>query len=962
MMDAGRHPNIELLTCSELEELKGEAGRFNARVRVSPRFVSLDDCTSCGDCVDACPVIVPNEFDFGLKARKAIYRPFPQAVPATFLIDRDSCLNDQFLVCQNCVRACLSDAIDFDKETGYRDLHVGAVIVAVGFREYDPLGMGCFGFGRFENVLTGLELERLLNASGPTSGHVLRPTDRQVPKHLAWVQCVGSRGEGGNDYCSRFCCMNAIKGAMLAIQHEPTIEAMTIFYTDVRAFGKGFESFVDRAKEDPRIRFVRGRPSKIVEDPETKNQTLFVEIDGRPQRIQANMTVLSSGAVPSEDTVSLASILGIDVGRSGFFASREEGTTLIRSSRSGVLLCGGAGGPQIIPEAVAQASGAASEAAAYLDETDRMPELEPPEETVDPTGPPRTGVFVCHCGANIAGVVDVAKLAEEAKDLPGVVYSGEELFACAQASQRHIQEVIREKNLNRVVVAACTPRTHEPVFRTAIAEVGLNPYLFEMSNIRDQCTWVHALEPEGAQDRAREQIRMAAARASRLEALHPMSVEVEKRVLVVGAGIAGVDAALNVAGRGIPVVLVESTDRLGGFLGEKHVSVLYPEGRPVKKWIQQRFKALEKAGVEVKTESRVTNVTGHVGNFEAEIAPINESKAKTQGEILRCGAIILATGSALYDPTGRYGYGERRNVITNMEMEQVLFSKRSFKKIFGEKKPNVVGFIQCVGSREEGGNPGCSNYCCPTTIMQALELRERGTNVVVFYRDMRTVDTGTELLYRRARGEGVLFVRVREGSEVEVKEEDGTTYMEADDVLLGERVRVPVDLVVLAVGMVPKEPETTTLQNMLKISRGPDGFFLERHPELGPVETSIDGVLICGTVQGPKGLEGVTAQAAAAASKAAIFLGRDHVTLDPAIAEVNPALCRGCDTCVEVCPYHAIIMVEEDGVRCARVVPAQCKGCGTCAAWCPTGAIRAHHFTDDQMGAMVDAVLEELVK
>jgi heterodisulfide reductase subunit A-like polyferredoxin len=842
-----------------------------------------------------------------------------------------------------------------------RKLDIASVIVAIGYREYDPTQMAAFGHKRFDNVLTGLQCERLLNASGPTEGHVLRPSDDRVPKHLAWVQCVGSRGEGGNDYCSRFCCMNAIKGAMLAIQHEPDIETLTIFYTDIRAFGKGFEDFVSRAEDDPRIRFIRGRPSKILEDPDTKDLTLLVEVDDRPQRVPADMAILSCGSSPNEDTSQLASILGVDVGRDGFFASKEPGTTLIESTRSGVFLCGGAAGPQVIPEAVAQASGAAAEAAAYLDERSKLPEIEPPKEKIDPTGPVRIGVFVCHCGANIGGVIDVKKLADEAYRLPGVVFTSDELFSCAQVSQKHIQEMIADENLNRVVVAACTPRTHEPVFRAAIADAGLNPYMLEMANIRDQCTWVHATDPAGAEERARQQIRMAVARAARHEPLHPMTMPIEKRVLVIGGGIAGVDAALNVARRGIPVVLVENSDRLGGFIGKDKVSILYPRGTSATAWMKGRIDALTKAGVEVRTNSEVKSISGYVGNFEATIGPSGAS-LETATESVKCGAIIIATGAALYDPAGRFGYGTFPNVITNMDMERALCSEAGFTEILGEKKPKTVGFIQCVGSREECGNPGCSSYCCPTTVLQAFELRKMGIEVAVFYRDMRTVDSGTELLYREARGAGVIFVRLRDGTDVEVSGDERAAYLEADDVLLGERVRVAVDLVVLAVGMVPREPETTALHDMLKVPRGPDGFFLERHPELGPVETVVDGVFLCGTVQGPKGLEGSTAQASAAAVKAGVYLSKDHVTLDPTIAEVISELCRACETCVGVCPYHAISLVEEEGVRVARVTSAQCKGCGTCAAWCPTGAIRARHYTDSQMGAMVDAVLEELVR
>ncbi|MBU0690283.1 FAD-dependent oxidoreductase [bacterium] len=862
--------------------------------------------------------------------------------------------------CEQCVAACKREAIDHSMLPRDEVVNVGSVVVASGFEEFDPTSMGCFGGGRFLNVLTGLQFERLLAASGPTKGHVYRASDNCVPKSIVWVQCVGSRGEGGNDYCSRFCCMNAIKGAMLALEHEPSIEKLYMFYTDIRAFGKGFEEFVERAKQDKRIEFIRARPSKIVEDTESHDLTIFVETNGKSRKLTTDMVVLSTGAIPSESTKRLAEILKIDVKQDGFFATRDLSTTLIESTRSGVFVCGGSVGPEIIPEAVAQASGAASLAISYLSEESRLPEPEPVPEITDLDGPPRVGVFVCHCGANIGGTVDVEELAKEAALLPDVVYSGDELFACAQSSQRHIQEIIQEHNINRVVVAACTPRTHEPVYRAALAEIGLNPYLFEMANIRDQCTWVHAKDKQGAQIRARDQIRMAVARARQLVPLHSGKVPVEKRVLVVGGGISGVEAALAVARRGLPVELVESASELGGLLAKNQLNSLYPKGESAPEEMFRRVQALKLAGVEVHTNSTIQSISGFLGNFEVMIERAPTEHGGSTLKRIKCGAVILATGAGVYDPTGRFGYGEYKNVVTNLELERKFAEEEDIKIEGLSDKPQTAAFILCVGSRGDAGNPGCSSYCCPTTIKQALQLREQGIDVVVFYQDMRTVDAGMEELYREARGAGVLFIRVESHSQIQVRGESRAERIEAFDSLLGETVSLPVDLVVLAVGMIPREPQTTELQSLFKIPRGSDGFLLERHPELGPVETTADGVFICGTLQGPKGIAAATAQATAAAGKASISVGRDYVVLEPAIAEVNKALCRACSTCVDICPYHAISIQQENGNSFAMVTAAQCKGCGTCAAWCPTGAIRSNHFTDTQIGAMVDAVLEEL--
>jgi heterodisulfide reductase subunit A len=953
MMDAGRHPKITLLTNSELVALKGEAGNFKATIHTEPRYVDLDKCVGCAACEEVCPVIVPNEFDVGLKARKAIYRPFPQAVPTAYVLDRENCLNGEFLFCQNCVRACERDAIDFDMQPEDRSVEVGAVIAAVGFREFDAYGMGSFGYGRFHNVLSGLEFERLLNASGPTRGHILRPSDGTIPKSLAWVQCVGSRGEAGHPYCSRYCCMNAAKGAMLALQHEPGIERIYIFCTDLRAFGKGYDAFMDRVAKEERITFVRGRPSKIVPT-ERGNPILRVEVEGKPEEVEVEMAVLSAGAVPEPTLAKLADVLGLPLGKEGFMLPREVGTTVVDSPRDGIYLCGGVTGPQVIPEAVASGSAAASHAAAHLGEPEPVPAQVTPEP-VEIGTEPRLGVIVCHCGANIAGVLNVDRLVDSARGLPGVVFADDELFACADVGQQKIQEAIREHKLTRLVVAACTPRTHEPVFRKAASQVGLNPYLVEMANIRDQCSWVHAGDRDEATRRAADQIKMAAARAHLLEPLQPMQVPMERSGLVVGGGPAGLEAALSLARRGLKVTLVEQRDRLGGLTTHPTLGRLYPALAPSRPWIEEKLQALQEAGVEVLLGTTVAEVNGFIGNFEVTLATTGADGEKRK--VVRTGVIILAIGAALYNPKGRYGYGTYPNVVTNMELEELL-TQGKLESATGGKKPQSVVFIQCVGSRGQEGNPGCSRYCCPTTVKQAKELRDRGIEVAVFHRDIRTVDMGTEELYREARGAGVLFLRVPEGERPEVVG-DGTAHeVVANDVLLREEVAVPADLVVLAVGMVPREPDFTVLQHLFKVPRSPDGFLLERHPELAPVETPVEGVFICGSLQGPKGLADTSAQAAAAAVKAGIYMAKPEVTVEPTVASVDNAKCRGCGACVSVCPYQAIAMDEDRGV--AVVVAAQCKGCGTCAAWCPTGALHARHFTDQQIGAMVEAALEGL--
>jgi heterodisulfide reductase subunit A len=894
-----------------------------------------------------------NEFDVGLMARKAIYRPFPQSVPAAYVIDREACLNDQILVCNHCTEACDVDAIDFDMQPEDLELRVGSVVVAVGFQEFDARKLGNYGYGRFPNVVTSLELERMLNASGVTQGHVVRPSDGKTPRRIVFVQCVGARGEGGRPYCSRFCCMNAVKDSMLLRQHDPEVEDVTVLYTDMRAFGKGFDDFVKRSLEEQSARYVRGRPAKIERVAGDDTLEVFVEdtLGHRQQRIPADLVVLSVAAAPNDGAPRLAEALGIDIDRYGFIARLDPAISAVETSREGVYVCGSAVGPQVIPDCVAQASAAAARAQLYLT-GERVERTEAAVEPMDLSGLPRVGVLVCRCGVNIGGVLDVEALAREARGLPGVVAAKTHLFACSTAGQEELVELVREHRLNRVVVAACTPRTHEPVFREGLAQIGFNPYLLEMVNIRDQCSWVHAREPAAAQAKARDLIRMGVARARHLEPLQEAKAPMTRAALVVGGGIAGIEAATDLAVQGFPVTLVEKEGRLGGRLATPHLKYLYPTMRPAAEVLEEKLERLRRSGARVLLKTEVADVRGFVGSFEVDLEGPSP-------ETLPVGAIILAIGADLYDPRGEFGYGELPNVLTSEELERVFCESASDAPIGGER-PSSAAFILCVGSREkEGSCTGCSRYCCPTAIKQAMLFARRGIDTTVFYRDIRTVSGGAEEMYREARGMGVLFVRVPPDRKPEVVGEGRAEAVRCHDELLNRTVEVPTDLVVLSVGMRPRQPDTKRLHEMLKASVGLDGFFLERHPELAPVETAVEGVLIAGTAQGPKDIVDSVAQASAAAAKASVFLAHDEVTLNPAVAHVDEERCRACGDCVEICQFHAPALVETDGGYAARINASLCKGCGTCASWCPSGAITCRHFTDRQITAQIDAFFAE---
>jgi len=775
----------------------------------------------------------------------------------------------------------------------------------------------------------------------------------ETPKRIVFIQCVGARGEGGRPYCSRFCCMNAVKDSMLIRQHDPEVEDITILYTDLRAFGKGFDDFVQRALDEQCATYVRGRPAKIGSVPETDNLEIFVEdtLEHEQRRLEADLVVLSVAAAPNDGAIGLAEHLGIETDDYGFVARRDPAVSAVETEQEGIYVCGSAVGPQVIPDCVAQASAAAARAGLYLG-AHRIEEEAEEVEPLDLSGPPRVGVMICHCGVNIAGVLDVEQLAADAEELDSVVVTRTNLFACSSSGQDELMETIKEHKLNRIVVAACTPRTHEPVFRETCARIGFNPYLFEMVNIRDQCSWVHADRPEEAQEKAHTLIRMGVARARHLEPLLAGEVPMNRSALVVGGGIGGIQAATDLAVQGFEVTLLEKEGHLGGRLAHPHLKLLYPTLRPVAEVLKEKVERLNQSGARVLLDTEVESITGFVGNFEAKLRGGND-------EALQVGAIILTLGADLYQPNGDYRYGELANVITSEELERKWCEGKDLPTMNGAP-PTSAAFILCVGSRDPEGFTGCSRYCCPTAIKQAMELHRQGIDTTVFHRDIRTVSAGAEEMYREARGMGVLFVRIPPGEKPEVVGENRVEAIRCFDDLLGRPLEVAADLVVLSVGMRPKQPETAHFHDMLKASLGSDGFFLEKHPELAPVETAVEGVLVAGTVQGPKDIVDTVAQASAAAAKVSVYLAYDTVRLDPAVSVVNDLKCRGCGECVEVCEFQAPQLVEvAPDTYISNINPSLCKGCGTCASLCPSGAIISKHFTDTQVHAMIDALFGE---
>ncbi|MGC9081883.1 MAG: FAD-dependent oxidoreductase [Anaerolineae bacterium] len=856
--------------------------------------------------------------------------------------------------CRLCERVCQAGAVDHDMVEQTLELEVGAVLLAPGFATFDAEKAGEYGWGRYPNVVTSLQFERLLNASGPTLGHVQRPSDGKTPRRIAFIQCVGSRDQK-HDYCSSVCCVYAIKEAMMAIEHEPDTE-VTIFLMDMRAFSKGYLDFYHRAKERYGIRFVECRVSAVKEDPKSRNLVIRYVDDRNGRGIREeefDLVVLSVGMEVPESVRDLARRVGVATDAYGFCQTVPFAP--LQTSRPGVFAIGPFREPKDIPESVVEASAAAGLAGALLASarwTQTAPEVYPLERDVTQE-PLRIGVFVCQCGSNIAGFLDVPAVAEYAATLPGVVHAEYNLYTCSQDSIRRIVERVQELNLNRVVVAACTPLTHEPLFQEAIRQAGLNPYLFEMANIRNQCSWVHQNDWEGATKKAKDLVRMAVAKAARLEPLYRTRVPVQKAALVIGGGAAGLNAALTLARQGFPVHLVERSDRLGGHLLHLRHSLQEATGDGERMWLDPQAYARALVGrvaaeplITVHLNTEVLETSGFVGQYVSRLRG-------PQGELEVChGVTIVAVGGVEYRGP-EYGYGTDPRILTQQEFEERLGEGRDL--------PDSVVMIQCVGPAERY----CSRICCTTALKNALMLKRHKpqARVTVIYRDIRTFGF-KERTYQEARRAGVIFIRYDFDRKPEVKIADSRLQVRVWEPVLGEELVLEPDLVVLSMPVVPS-PGARELAARLKLPVDLDGFFLEAHVKLRPVDFATDGFFLAGMAHYPKFLGEAIAQAQAAAARAATVLGRDYLEVGGVVAQVDAEKCVGCLTCVRICPYRVphirADLVGVGGiVGAAYIEPAQCHGCGICVGECPAKAIQLLHYRDVEMEAKIEA-LEELV-
>ena len=923
------HPNIELIPNCIVTGLTGEPGNFKASLGIKSRWLVEEKCTACNLCAQVCPVEVNDEFDRSLKKRKAIYVRNPQAVPNVYTIDRDNCTR-----CGKCVEICPTKAVVLNLPDTKRELSVGAVIVASGSKEFDAAEMGQYGFGRYANVLTNIQLERLLADAGPSGGKLLRPSDGKASKKIAILQCVGSR-DTERGYCSEVCCMYALKESLLLKKQYPDAE-VTIYYMDLRAFGKDYYRYQLQAQQAG-VKFQRCRVSRIRENPKTKSLFLLARAeDGRSISSEYDLVVLSAAQCPSPSITELNKALSLNTNKWGFVEA--QGFYPTRTSRDGVFVSGSASGPSDICETVLKSSAAACEAAAVIASSRNQAEIKSieHEHKTDEDEEAKIAVFVCHCGEEIGAVVDLEKTIEFATQLPNVTLVEDVDFLCLPDTLEKVKQSVTKSGANRVIMAACAPYHYYRLFDNALKAAGIDASMWQLVNFREQLAWVHQDHRPLANDKAQSLLAMAIQRLKFQELLTKPSMTVIPRCLVIGGGISGLTSALSLAEQGFAVDLIEKTGELGGHSRGMYFDLTDNNPQAFVNSIIEKVKNTEIIAIHLNSE--VVNVSGYAGNYQSQVKSANDKMAD-----IAHGAIIIAAGARDYQPS-EYLYGRDKRVVTQHELQKKL-AEGSLGK------PATVVMIQCVGSRNDA-HPYCNRVCCSEAITNAIKIKEHSpdTQVFILNRDIMTYGF-KEQYYTRARESGVLFQRFEAGQEPQVDANDKNLTITVADPALPGKLEIEADLLVLSTGYTAENNQT--LAKMLSLELTADGFFKEMDTKFRPVDTVIDGIFITGLANAPRGLTEKVIEAQAAAQRAANILSRKKIESGRVISEVDARRCSCCGICVAVCPFKARYLDEENKVAVVR--ETLCQGCGTCATACPNSAAKLRSMKDKQVFSMIDA-------
>jgi len=925
------HPNIEFLPVTEVKEVEGEAGNFQVTLNSRATGVNPELCIGCGLCAEVCPVETESKFNEGLEPRKAIYVPHPYTIPHLYIVDWDSCTK-----CGACVEKCPTQAIQLDEAEKVRQLPVGAVILSTGFEEFDPCLATQYGYKRYPNVITSIELERILSPGGPFKGELLRPSDSRTPRSVAFLQCIGSRDSQRN-YCSSTCCMFALKEATLIKQANPQVD-VHIFFLDLRAFGKGYHRYFEQVRDELGVKFTRCRVPVVKEDPQVKDLILSVIAEnGALVKRQFELVVLSVGQTPAPQFRELCQVLGVELNKWGFCQTKLFSP--IDTSREGVYVCGGASAPKDIADTLIEAGAAACQASkSLLPQRTRAISAKKPEKLAVEEEP-RLGVFLCGCGEEISSVLDLEQLAEFSRQLPGVAYVEPVPYLCCREAWERIKEEVKEYKVNRLVLGACTPYVDAFLLKKPVEEIGLSSSLVQTANLREYVAWVHRDNPKAATEKAKSLLAMAIEAARSQESLPISSVAVNPRVLVIGGGLSGLTAALSIAQHGLEVHLVERSSELGGNLKQVYYTLEGGDTQTLLENITSQVKANHLIHLSMETE--VAEVSGYAGNFAVSLRD-KDSRLHS----LEVGAIIVATGGEEYRPT-EYLYGQSKQVITQRELERKLFSA----ELELESIKSVV-MIQCVGSREKE-RPYCSRTCCSQALKNALRLKDKNPEIEIniLYRDMMSYGF-VEEYYTQAREKGVTFIRYELGGKPEVRQDGKGLAVEVAEPVLGGKLVLEPDLVVLSPALIP--PDNTPLAQILGVDLNEDGFFQEAEVKFRPVDFLTEGIFVCGLAHSPRRITESIAQAQAAAQRAVSLLARERLESGKVVSEIIQRQCSKCELCVKVCPYGARVKDEETNEVVVR--EALCQGCGTCVVACPSGAAKLRGFKDKQILSLIDAI------